>query len=342
MPNVFNTRLLLDPAFYEPELVITQSQASGYMETLAGAGLRVKLGPIDKAIYINRIDVRSQIAANQAIHNKLPSATITADFLQCPTYTSRNRAEYNQWDLAEAGRYNVSLHEAQRLALRQGHFQFIRNAGLYGVNAANSEGLINTPGATTVNLPPDSFGNVTLQTYDNGQLAVWFQGLIAAALTRMYLGGVPVRLVILGPQRVLLQMELQNIVQVVSYQRDGAGTATSAQVITKVSEEFGYEIEWAFDDTLIGQGATINAAASDAVLLVVPEIVVPKQTGINTNEFATLGPNLAANTLQYADVIAPVEVTTPIPEGLDVTATMRISPGWCIRSQAITVASIPY
>ena len=338
MANVFQTRLLLDPSFIEPDLVITQAQASGYMSTLAGGGLRVKLGPVDKAIYINRIDVRTQIAANQAIHNNLPSASIVADFIQAATYTARCRAEYNEFDLLEAGNYNVALPEAQRLAMRQGTFQFIRQAGLYGVNAANSEGLINAPGATTINLPPDSYGNTTLQTYDNGELAIWFQGLISAALARMYQGGMPQRLVILGPQRVLLQMELQNIVQVVSYQRPGAGSATTAQVITKVSEEFGYEIEWAFDDTLIGQGASGN----DAVLLVVPEIVIPEMRQINTNEFGSLGPNLAANTLQYADVIAPVEVTTPIPEGLDVTSTMRISSGWCVRSQAITVASIPY
>ncbi|MHB2029719.1 MAG: major capsid family protein [Acidimicrobiales bacterium] len=338
MPNVFNTRLILDPSFIEPDLVITQAQASGYMSTLAGGGLRVKLGPVDKAIYINRIDVRTQIAANQAVHNQLPSASIVADFIQAATYTARCRAEYNEYDLAEAGTYNVALPEAQRLAMRQGTFQFIRQAGLYGVNAANAEGLVNTPGATTVNLPPDSYGNTTLQTYDNGEIAVWFQGLISAALARMYLAGTPVRLVILGPQRVLLQLELQNIVQVVSYQRPGAGTATTAQVITKVSEEFGYEIEWAFDDTLIGQGAS----GDDAVLLVVPELVVPTMPKINTNEFATLGPNLAANTLQYADVIAPIEVTTPIPEGLDITSTMRISSGWCVRSQAITIASIPY
>lgn len=338
MPNVFNARTIIDPSFYEPELVVTQAQASGYMRTLAGGGLRVKLGPVDKAIYVNRIDVRSQVAANQAIHNQLPSASIVADYLQTATYTSRCRAEYNQWDIAEAGRYKLALPEAQRLALQQGHFQFLRNAGLYGVNAANSEGLMNTPGATTVNLPPDSFGNTTLQTYDNGEIAVWFLGLISAALARTYQAGTPQRLVILGPQRVLLQLELQNIVQVTSYQRPGAGSATSAQVVTKVSEEFGYEIEWAFDDTLIAQGA----AGADAVLLVIPEINVPTMPKINTNEFGTLSPNIAANTLQYSDVIAPVEITTPIPEGLDVTSTMRQSSGWCIRSQAITIASIPY
>jgi hypothetical protein len=336
--NIFNARVIIEPSFMERELIITQAQPSGYFSTLAGGGLRVRLGPIDKVIYMNRLDVRTQVAANQATANKLPSATIVADYIQAATYTLRNRAEYNEFDVAEAGVYTVSLPEAQRLALRQGAFQFIRSAGLYGVNAANSEGLINTPGATTVNLPPDSDGNTTLQTYDNGELVIWFQGLIAAALTRMYRGGVPTRFVIIGPQRDLLQMELQNIVQVTSYQRPGGGTATSAQVIVKVSEEFGYEIEWAFDDTLEGQGA----GGADAILLVVPEITVATMPQINTNEFATLGPNLKANTLQYADVIAPVEVITPIVEGVDVTATMRISPGWCVRSQAITIASITY
>jgi hypothetical protein len=338
VPNIFQARNLITPHFYEPDLVITQAQASGYFETLAGSGLRVKLGPVDKAIYINRLDVRTQIAANQAVHNNLPSATIVADYLQTATYNGFCRAEYNQWDMAEAGEYNVSLPEAQRLAIRQGFFQYLRNAGLYGVNAQNSEGLINTPGGTTTNLPPDSFGNTTLVTYDNGQLAVWFNGLIAAALARMYIAGTPVRLVILAPQRVLLQMQLLNIVQVVSYQRPGAGTATTAQVITKVNKEFGYDVEWTFDDTLIGQGAMSH----DAVLLVVPELNVPTMPKLNTNDFGGLGPNLAANTLQYANMIAPQETTTPIPMGVDVTAWMRFSSGWCIRSQAITIVSIPY
>ena len=338
MGSIFAERLFLDPAYHEPELIVQQSQASGYMETLAGRGLRTRIGNIDKAIYINTLAVRSQVAANQATHNQLPSATVVGGYIQIPTYTFRTRAEYNQFDIMEAAQYNVALPEAQRLAMRQGTFQAIRNAGLYGVNAQNSEGLVNAPGATTTNLPADSFGNTTLQTWDNGQLAIWFNGLINAALTRMFLGGTPVRLCILGPQRVLLQMETENIVQVVSYQRPGAGSATTAQVITKVNEEFGYIIDWAFDDTLIGQGAN----GDDLVILAVPEINVQKMPQINTNDFATISPNMAGNILQYSDMIAPMEVTTPIPEGVDVVSTIRVSPGWVVRSQAITLASIPY
>lgn len=339
MPSIFDARQLVHPHHYEPGLIITQSQASGYQDVLAGEGLRVQLGPIDKVVYANRLDVRTQIAANQATHNALPGATLTGDFIQTATYTVRQRNEYSEWDVAEAGQYDVALPMAYRYAQRQGAFQFIRNAGLYGVNAANSEGLINTPGATTVNLPPDSYGDTTLRTYDAGQLAIWFNSVIQAGLSRMFLMGTPTRVVILGPQRILGTMQLQDIVQLTSYQRPGAGTATTAQVVTTINKEFGYTVEWAFDDTLIGQG---GSSTTDAVLVVFPELNVPTMPGINTNEFAIVAPNISGNTLQYADVIAPVEVTTPIPDGLDVTSTMRVTAGWCVRSQALTILQVPY
>ena len=338
MASIFGARTLVHPHFMEPEFIITQAQPSGYMDVLADRGLRVKLGPIDKVIYLNRLDIRTQVAANQASANQLPGATITADYLQTATYNIRTRQEYNEFDVAEAGEWNVALPAAYRLAMRQGTFQFLRNAGLYGVNPSNAEGLLNTPGATTANLPPDSYGDSTLSTYDAGQLTIWFMGQINAALNRMYLLGTPTRLVLLGPQRIIGQMQLQNIIQTTSYQRPGAGTATTAQAVTTIAKEFDYEIEWAYDDTLIGQGPL----GADVVLLVVPELNVATMPGINTNEFATLAPNLQANALQYADVPAPVEVTTPIPEGVDVTSTMRASSGWCPRAQAITLLYIPH
>jgi hypothetical protein len=320
--SVFNTRILYHPNYYEPGLIITQSQASGYQDVLAGEGLRVQLGSIDKVVYANRLDVRTQVAANQATANVLPGATLTGDYIQTAAYTVRQRNQYSDWDVAEAGEYNVALPMAYRYAHQQGAYQFVRTAGLFGITAANSEGLLNTPGATIVNLPADSYGNTTVRTYDAGQLAIYLNGLISAGLTRMFLAGTPTRVVILGSQRMLLFMQTQGIVQLTSFQRPGAGTATTAQEVTTVMSEFGYEIEWAYDDTLVGQG---GASTSDALLIAFPELNIP--TG---------------NILQYADVPAPVEVTTPIPEGLDVTSTMRVTPGWCIRSQALTIAQMPY
>lgn len=338
MASLFSSRVLVHPSFVEPEKIVTTAQPSGYMALLADDGPRVKLDSIDKYVYIDRIDLRTAVTASQAAFNALPGATIVADFIQTASYRVRTRTEYNELDVAEAGAWNVSLPNAYRLASRQGIFQYMRMAGLFGVNAANSEGLLNTPGATAVNLPPDSFGNTTIQTYDAGQLAIWFLGQIAAALERMYMFGTAARIVILGPQRIIGQMQMQNIVQVTNFQRAGAGTATTAQIIKQICDEFGYQLEWAYDDTLQGQGSASNY---DALILAVPEVIIPSMPGINTNEFAKLTPNLQANTLQYADQAAPIETTTPIPEGVDVVSQLRITSGWGVRGQAVSILSIP-
>lgn len=339
MANIFNARVQVHPSFVEPELIINTNQASQFMEGLGGRSLRVKVGPADKFVYLNRVYMKTTMASQQAAANLLPSATVGADYFQTALYRSRIRAEYNELDVAEAGEWNVNLPGAQRLAMRQGHFQFIRTANLFGINAGNNEGLLNTPNATSVNLPPDSYGNATLVEYDAGELAIWFLSQIQAALQRIYNMGVEQRVVIIGPQRTIGWMQFVDVVQLTSFQRAGAGAATTAQEIKKIAEEFDVEIEYAFDDTLQGQGAT---SVDDAVLIIIPELVVPAIDGINTNVFNTLQPNLSAMSMQYADVAAPIEITTPIVEGLDVTSQMRISSGWVPRGQALTITSIPY
>lgn len=338
MALIAPARVLVHPSFVEPDLIITIAQPSGFMEGLGGGALRVKLSDVDKFVYQNRVDLRTAVTAQQAAHNALPSATIALDYVQTSTYLIRTRQEYNELDVADAGEWNVALPRAYQLAARQGIFQTIRSANLYGFNAGNNEGLLNTPNSTTVTLPPDSYGNASLQTYDNGQLAIWILGQIQASLQRMYMLGAPARVVFIGPQRLIGTMQMQNIVQTTSYQRPGAGTATTAQIVKKIAEEFGVEVDWAYDDTLIGKGA----GGTDALLLLVPEAIVPKIAGINTNEFATLTPTTRAMTMQYANVAAPIEITTPIPEGLDVVSMMRISSGWAPRGQAVTILNLPY
>lgn len=339
MANLANAVVKVDPSFTEPELIVTYAQASGFADVLADGKPRVKLGEGDLYVYINRLDLRTQVAAGQSAYNSLPSATLTTDYYSTPTYLIRTRAEYDHHDMAAMGRWNVSLPEAQRLAMRQGIFQQVRVACLYGFNPANGEGLLNQVGATQVTLPPDTFGNTTLQTYDNGQMAEFFLGQVSQTLTRMFMVGQSARVVILAPQRVLAELSYNQIVQTVSYQRPGAGTATTGQVVQQVLAEVGVQVEWALDDTLIGKGAGGN----DAVVMVVPEVAVSRIPGINTNEFATMTPGMSATTLQYMDMAAPREIPTPLPGGaMDVMSELRITSGWCPRAQALTILSIPY
>jgi hypothetical protein len=208
--------------------------------------------------------------------------------------------------------------------MRQGHFQLARNALLYGMNPANGEGLINTAGATAVSLPPDQFGNQSVTTYDNGQMAIFLLTQISAMKTRTNQLGIGRKFTILGPQRVLSAFEYQNIVQLVQYQRAGAGSTSTAGVVKDMLEMNEDEILWVYDDTLQGQGA----GGTDAVIITMPEVQKPVGSKINTNEFARLAPGIEATTLMYCDMAAPREIPTPLPGGaIDVLSEWRITSG---------------
>jgi hypothetical protein len=347
MPNIFPQLVKVSPSFTEPELILTYAQATGAFEALPGGKPLVKLGEGDLAVYIHSLDLRSESVAGQAAGNLLPSASLVTEYFSTLTYLIRVRATWDHHDMQAASNYSVALPAAQDLACRQGIFQQMRNALLYGFNPANNEGLLNAQGATKVNLPPDSASNTTLTTYDNGEMALFWLNQIVLLKTGMLQSGrnISNRIVIITPQRVFLQMAYANIVDLVSYQRPGAGTSTTGEIIKKVVEEGGDSLEWYFDDTLIGQGTTGagELQGADLCILTIPEIEQPTAPGINTNEFATLQPNKRAVNLMYADMAAPMKIPTPIPDGgITEVQELRITSGWNIRPEGLYIVSIPH
>lgn len=341
MGNYFPAQAKVTPSFSEPDLIVTYAQPSGAWAALAGGKPRVKIGSEDLYVYINALDLRTDTQASQSSFNQLPSATLAATYYSTPTYLIRTRSIYDHHDMAAAAGYSVSLPHAQDLAGKQGIFQQMRTGLLYGFNPANGEGLLNTAGATLVNLPPDSYGNDTVSTYDNGEMALWLLGQIVAIKSGMFQSGKVVgnKIVILCPQRVGLQWGYADIVQVVQYQRPGAGTATTAEVVKKVAEENGDTVEIHFDDTLIGKGA----GGTDAVILTVPEVEQPDIPGLNTNVAADITPNMKAVNLQYADMAAPRKIPTPIPDGgITEVQELRVSSGWGIRPEGLFILSLQY
>jgi hypothetical protein len=339
MANIAPAYVTLNPNYMMPELLLPYSQASGAFDVLPTGEPLVRLSDGDQVAYIKRIDVRTKMAAGQSAYNSLPSVGIANSMISTATYLMRVRAEYDHHDTAAMGRWGVNIVEAQRLGMRQGHFQLARTALLYGMNPANGEGLLNANGATAVNLPPDSNGNTTVVTYDNGQMAFFLLSQLSATKARTNQLGIGRKFVFLGPQRVFGALEYQNIVQVTQFQRTGAGSSSTAGVVKDVAGMNGDEIIWAYDDTLIGRGAGGN----DAVLIVMPEVEKPQGTKWNTNEFARLAPGLDACTLQLCDKSAPTEIPTPLPGGaIDVLSEMRITSGWAIRPEAVTLLSLQY
>lgn len=339
MATIAPSFVIVNPSFIMPEILLQYQQASGAFDTLATGDPLVRLGEGDLYVYIKKFDIRTKVAGGQAAYNQLPSVMVQAQMISTPSYLIRVRAEYDHHDTAAFGAWGASIVEAQRLGMRQGHFQQMRNALLYGFNPANGEGLVNTQGATAVSLPPDSNGNDTVVTYDNGQMAVFLLQQVSAIKTRTMQLGLPAKVTILGPQRVLGAFEYQNIVQLVQYQRAGAGSASTAGVIKDVLDWNDDDVQWVYDDTLIGKGA----GGTDAVIITVPEVKKPVADKINTNEFAKLSPGLEACNLQLCDMAAPREIPTPLPGGaIDVVSELRITSGWGVRPEAITIVSMQY
>ena len=69
----------------------------------------------------------------------------------------------------------------------------------------------------------------------------------------------------------------------------------------------------------------------------------PNGGKINTNEFARLAPGIDACALMYCDMAAPREIPTPLPGGaIDVLSEWRMTSGWVVRPEAVTLISMVY
>ena len=330
----------ITPSYDEPGILIQINQFSGAFAALADGKPRVRLNEGDLMAYIKTLSMRTRVAAQQSSSvNQIPSNDIIGGVIGTGTYLVRNRAEFDHHDTAAAANYNVPIVEAFRLAGRQGIFQNQRDILLYGMNPARGEGLLNSPNSTQVTLPADPYGNTTVSTYDNGAMVVFLLTQIQALLTRTYQLGIERTFVILGPQQDLGAWEIQNIVELVQYQRLGAGSATVAGVVKEVMKQSGHNIMWCYDDTLIGKGA----GGTDAIIIVMPEISQPIGDMPDTNEFGKLPNGLYANTLMYTDMAAPREIMAPLPAGaVDMTLELRSSSGWLIRPESLSVLSMAH
>lgn len=339
MANLAASYVTVNPSYMAPDIILPYSQASGAFEAIADRQPLARLSEGDLYVYLKRMDIRTKVAAGQSAYNSLPSISTVMSMISTPSYLLRVRGEYDHHDTAAMGRWGVSIVEAQRLGMRQGHFQLARQALLYGFQPQNGEGLLNTQGATHVALPPDSDMHDTVVTYDPGQMGVFLLTQFSALKTRTNQLGIGHSFTILGPQRVLSAFEYQNIVQVTSFQRQGAGSTSTAGMVKDVLEMNNDEITWAYDDTLIGKGA----GGTDAIIITMPEVKKPNGGKINTNEFARLAPGMEACALMYCDMAAPREIPTPLPGGaIDVLSEWRITSGWGVRPEAITIISMQY
>ncbi|HHT8991141.1 TPA: major capsid family protein [Burkholderia cenocepacia] len=331
----------ITPSHTEPRLLLSFAQKSGAFNALAGRKPKVQTAQGDKAVYVHKLQMKSDARVNQSGAEMLPTPTFATTLISTPMYTIRNRAEWDMSDVNAAGNWGVALPEAYTKASRHGHFNVMRRMLLNGVRPADGEGLINTPNATAVVAPADAAGNSTLMTMDPDFVYSLFLQLTTDLRTRiMAISQGNIRISILAPQRVIGRLQ-QTVVELTGFQRVGAGSASIAGALEQTGEWDGISFEFSADDTLVGAGA----GGADLVIINAPELVNPQNgSAINTNEFATLQPSLEDACVQYADRAAPTEFPTPVPGmgAVDVMYHMEASSGWCLRPEALTLLSLKY
>lgn len=331
----------VSPSMMLPEIIMQYSMASGAFDILPGSAPTVKIGSSDLVVYQKYLRATTPAHVGQSLPGQLPSASISGGYDQMMTYRISTRSQYNYLDTDAASRWGYSLVDGLRLANRQGHAQQLRNMLLYGVKASNNEGITNSPSATTINLGSDSMGNDAYTTWDSGEMAKFILGLIADQKTKMMLLGQPLKTVVLCPQRFMKALEWTGVVELTSYQRPGAGTASVGSMVKNIAgDASGDDVVFCQDDTLIGKGA----GGTDLIIVTNPELLVPEaRHDINTNIFATLMPNQLAVNVMFCDVAAPTEIPSPMPDGgLTTLYTMRATPGWNFRPEGVTLLSAKY
>jgi len=341
MSNVSFGIVRVDPSFMQPQILMQYTQKTGAWDLLPERKPDVRLGTTDLVAYQRSLRVSTQTQVGQSMSARLPSTSIVPGYDQMKTYRIACRSQYAMFDEEAARNAGYSLVDANRLAAHQGIAQTMRNLLLYGFDASNNEGVMNSPNSNRHNLPADSHGATGYNAYDNGELFQFLLNEIAIIKSGMMMIGVPLRFTILAPQRFISKLSYGGIVQLTSYQRIGGGSETISAAIKEVTMRAGGdEVVFSVDDTLIGQGA----GGTDAIIIAVPELRInPAQIAFDTNIFATLTPNQQAVNTMLCDMAAPMEVVSPIADGGTTTIyTIRSTPGWCLRGQGATILSASF
>lgn len=331
--------VMAHPSYRIPGIILEQAQISGAIETLGGGGPMAKLGQGDLYVYATKMTMSAQTKVNAASSNRLPSASVAPRLISTPTYRLQTVSNIDGFAESDANNWGFSLTEGLRLAGQQSIAQTQRSMLLFGVFGSKGEGLLNTSGAATTTPPADAFGQITYQNYDPGTMVLVLTQAISKIRVRTNaIGGAPIRIVILAPQRFIDAMQTYQIVQLTNYQRPGAGSGTVATTLQEIlNQNKVAEVTLEADDSLIGAGAS----GTDAILIVAPEIVVAKKPmGFDTNKFAELAPNLSACTLQLQDAAAPTEYATPVAYNSTARMqTQRMTSGWGIRGEGLNIIS---
>ena len=331
---------IVQPSTILPEMVLQQSQRSGW-KNLFGGGIQSRIKEGDKVVYMRGLTMTNNgVVATQGSTMQLPSVTFTPRLAQARVLLLQSGANYDHHDLAGASNHGFALPAALDLAHEQGMAHQKRNMDLFGLRS--DEGLLNQ--VTHISVAADqTTGATTWSAYNAGELAVdVLAGTINDLAIATYTLGVPNKAVILAPQRIISLLMSRKVVQLFSFQMVGGGTATSGEMAQKLCANVNLEVEMYPDETLKNAGS----GSKDVVIVSIPELTPYQQVepdALDTNSFGELQPNTKSNNLSLVDRAKPTRIVSPLPRGAtDVLYELGATCGWAIRPETTVALEMIY
>lgn len=331
---------IVQPSTILPEMVLQQSQRSGFAKVFGG-GIQARIKEGDKVVYMRGLSMANNgVVATQGSTMQLPSVTFTPKLAQTRVVLLQSGANYDHHDLAGATNHGFALPAALDLAHEQGMAHQVRNMALHGLRS--DEGLLNQ--ITHISVAADqTTGATTWSGYNAGELAVdVLAGTINDLAIATYTLGVPNKAVILAPQRVISLLMSRKVVQLFSFQMPGGGTATSGEMASRLCANVNLTVEMYPDETLKNAGS----GSKDIVIISIPELT-PYQTvdidALDTNAFGELQPNTKSNNLLLQDRAKPTRIVSPLPRGAtDVLYELSSTCGWALRPETSVALEMTY
>lgn len=338
--------IMLDRSMVVPGVMVQRAQKRGTLNLIAGGKPKNVLNQNVQKVYINGIRYRGLAKASREPGNELPSVSFNTTQKATNAYWLSTSTKYSVWDDDNAKFSGLNAPQIQNMIAHGAIADLTAILALYGTGEGMSEGIMNSPGVFEENLPADSNGALSLRTYDAGEFAQYFLQLTVDAETRMLTVGLDREQVlnVLMPQRVLGYLRRSSVIKLTSgIQRDGGGVHTIEGRIQAVatSPNGNISINFYVDDTLIGKGA----GGSDAVVMCYPGFPDTPDDIYNTDALAALPNSIQEMVAMYTAHSQPMEIESPAvdgSQGVYTTYHTKVTPGWALRPEAVTILSLPY
>lgn len=328
----------INPSVAIPGLLVPNVQQVPFEKYI---GHKTQMGSLGKEqAYITLVsNINSETQVGQQWGSQMARQTYTLGQLGVPYYRVEAYVEYNVDEQAKFEELSngVALPDFLENLAKQGINQRRHQAILYGFDSTNglNQGIL--ANSTAVSMPADTAGNQKLTAYNPVELQAFLTMVVRRAMDTTY--GMAKPTIVASSQRVINFLS-STIIPLTQSQKDGGGVDTVRGLFQRsVGDWLGVgNIEFVADATLEGTGA----GGTDRIVFIAPGL--DTQTASDEENVNLVGQYNSINYNTWYDSAeglmrwdAPPSMGT-----FGVKYTLKMTPGVCLRSEAVQVVDVQY